>query len=94
MNGYAELQAYDSFIAEIQNFCRGLEECCATLIKSGQLMVDGTDGKDLTSLKAQKKLAEVAKEYQVIIQNAQNLASQLGVEREEVARLLQEANNI
>lgn len=93
MNGYAEVQSYDNFISELNNFCVELQNCCATLIKSGQLIVDGTDSKDLPSLKAQKKLVLIAKDYQAIIDDAKKLANDLGQERDEIIKIMQEANN-
>ena len=53
-NGYATIEAFDNVISELEHFKTEVQNGCAAMCSSGQMIVDGTDGKDINSLKAQK----------------------------------------
>ena len=93
-NGYATIEAFDNVISELEHFKTEVQNGSATMCSSGQMIVDGTDGKDINSLKAQKKILLTVQKYQAIIDKASRLQHNLASSRDHIWRLIQDGKNI
>ncbi len=93
-NGYATIEAFDNVISELEHFKTEVQNGCAAMCSSGQMIVDGTDGKDINSLKCQKKILQTVQKYYAIIDKASRLQHNLKSSRDHIERLIREGRNI
>lgn len=94
MNGYAKIDAYNGFINALNNFSNEINESCQIMAAAAQTCVDGTDGRDVSSLKAQKKVLMCIKDYQELINRAARLAQMISQERDELIDIIREAQKL
>lgn len=93
-NGFATINAFNNVISELECFKTEVNTGCATMSLCGQMIVDATDGKDMNSLRAQKKILQTVQKYQSIIDKASRLQHDLVSSREHIERLIQLGNDI
>lgn len=76
-NGYATVSAYENVIGELNSFKTEVQNGCAAMCSCANMIVDATEGKDINSLKAQKKILQTVGRYQEIIDKASALQHDL-----------------
>lgn len=93
-NGYATVSAYDNFISELNNFKTEVQNGCATMCSCGNMVVAATEGKDINSLKAQKKILQTVQKYQDIINKATALQRDLENNKQIIIDLINAGRDI